>query len=66
MNLSDVLTTAMACDTTKDHSDVTAAIDAMFRTASIKFSIDHATLSLNEMSGEHGLQYDAALDVTDY
>jgi len=66
MNLSQVAMTAMACDTTKQHSDVTAAIDAMFQAASIKFSIDHATLSLQEISGQHGLQYDAAVDVTNY
>ena len=54
----------MACDTTKEHSDVTAAIDAMFRATSIKFAIDHATLSLTETSGQHGLQYDAAVDVS--
>jgi len=63
MKLSQVISTAMACDTTKEHSDVTAAIDAMFRADSITFSVDHTTLSLHEIGGPHSLQYDAAVDV---
>jgi heat shock protein HslJ len=61
ITFSQVVTTDMACDTTPEHSAVTTAVDEMFGADNVTFALDHTTLSLQ--AGDHGLQYDAAVDV---
>lgn len=60
LKLSQVVSTQMACGGDKDA--VAAAIRQVLGAQEIQFSIDHSTLSL-QASGR-GLQYDAAVDVT--
>jgi heat shock protein HslJ len=63
ITFSQVVATDMACDTSPDHSSVTAAVDQMLNADDVTFEIDHATLTLQ--AGDNGLQYDAALDVSE-
>ena len=60
LTFSQVVTTKMAC--LGDKADVEAAVMAVLNADSIQFSIDHTTLSLQ--AGDHGLQYGAAVDVS--
>jgi len=60
LHLSQVVSTQMACGGDKD--EVAAAIRQVLGAEEIDFSIDHTTLSLQ--AGGHGLQYDAAVDVS--
>jgi heat shock protein HslJ len=60
ITLSQVVSTQMACGGDKD--EIAAAIRQVLGAEEIDYSIDHATLALQ--AGEHGLQYDAAVDVS--
>ncbi len=60
IHFDQIISTKMACVGAK--GDVEAAVVAVLNADNIKFSIDHSTLTLQ--AGPHGLQYDAALDVT--
>jgi len=60
LTFAQVVTTKMACPT--DKADVESAVMAVLNADSVTFSIDHTTLSLQ--AGPHGLQYDAAVDVS--
>lgn len=60
IRFSQVVTTKKACGV--DEAGVEAAVLAVLNADGVSYSIDHSTLSLQ--AGEHGLQYDAALDVT--
>jgi heat shock protein HslJ len=60
LTFSQVVSTQMACGGDKDQ--VAAAIRQVLGAEEIDFSIDHTTLSLQ--AGEHGLQYDDAVDVS--
>lgn len=61
ISFSQVITTDMACGGDKDM--VAAAIDEVLNAVDVTFAIDHSTLSLQ--AGNYGLQYDAALDVSE-
>jgi heat shock protein HslJ len=60
LHLSQVVSTMMAC--TGDKGDVAAAVRAVLDASSVQFALDHTTLTLK--AAPHGLQYDAAVDVT--
>ena len=63
IHFSQIVTTDMACGGDKD--DVESAVAAVIDDGDVTFSIDHTTLTLQSADG-HGLQYAAAVDVTDY
>jgi heat shock protein HslJ len=60
LHFSMVVSTQMACGGDKD--EVASAVIAVLNTDTVDYSIDHTTLSLQ--AGSHGLQYDAAIDVS--
>jgi heat shock protein HslJ len=60
LHLSQVVSTQMACGGVKDAT--AAAIRQVLNAEEIDFSIDHSTLTLQ--AGDNGLQYDAAVDVS--
>lgn len=60
LHLTHIVSTNMACPGAK--GDVETAVVAVLNADTITFAIDHSTLTLT--AGQHGLQYDAALDVT--
>lgn len=60
LTFSQIVSTQMACGGNKD--EVAAAIRQVLGAEEVDYSIDHTTLTLQ--AGEHGLQYDAAVDVS--
>jgi heat shock protein HslJ len=60
LTFKQVVSTMMAC--AGDKGAVEGAVRAVIYDGTVQFSIDHATLTLK--SAAHGLQYDAALDVS--
>jgi heat shock protein HslJ len=60
ITFSQIVSTQMACGGVKD--EAAGAIRAVINDGSATYSIDHSTLSLH--AGDHGLQYDAAVDLT--
>ncbi len=60
IHFSQVVQTKKAC--LGDQAPVEAAVMAVLHADSVKFLIDHTTLSLH--AGENGLLYDAAVDVS--
>jgi heat shock protein HslJ len=59
LHLSMVVTTTMACP--GDRGSLGASVHDVLNDGDVTFSIDHTTLSLQV--AQHGLQYDAAVDV---
>ncbi len=60
IHFSQVVSTQMAC--LGEGGTVSGAVQAVLGSETVDFSIDHATLSLQ--AGDNGLQYGAALDVS--
>jgi heat shock protein HslJ len=60
LTFSELVSTDMACGDGKD--SVASAVLAVLSADHVTFSIDHATLTLQ--AGDHGLQYAAAVDVS--
>ena len=61
ITFSEVVTTDMACG--GDADSVQSAIAEVFGADDVTYAIDHSTLTLT--AGDHGLMYDAALDVAE-